>query len=199
MSKREKLLEVRRQLQIKLKAEDYIQRTLQASLEVLNYFKKQEMAYFLPSYLFIPEAYTSYVQARLSQTPFTDLQANSFNINPPDLEAIVKSVLDHFPSKNNFHYVPDLMKYAAYRSGNQDAMLRDGLEQAIQALALPNQAVYVYWMQYGLLLQVELEIVQAHDQEDLFNTWNGDVLIFSTAADWLISFNMEDIWYGGRL
>lgn len=71
-----------------------------------------------------------------------------------------------------------------------------GLKTAVESLALENQTVYMYYLQYAPLLQLQLYDLLPVDNENLFNFWHGDVVIFPENHSWLISYSLEEDWYG---
>src|SRR5690606_3782465 len=99
---------------------------------------------------------------------------------------------------NSLRYVPNLAKYADYGNMPPKGSLRDGLQKTVQALDLQNHNVYVYYLQYALVLKVSLHDLCIHDHDDLFKSLHSDVVIFPDRSYWLIVFTLKKEWLGRK-
>ena len=196
--KRKFLLQRREQLQNKLEAEEHINSYLEPALEVLDYCRQQAIGYRIVALLSVPQAYRPHVAQCIQEQPYKEYGFAADNLHAVDGNKLLEQLWEKFPSTNEFRYVPDLPCFADYRGVAPAETQRDGLQRAVQELALPEQNVYLCYLRYGLLLEVQLEQISRYDTEELFNTWHGDTLLFAEPADWLIAFTMEDEWYGGK-
>ena len=197
-NKRQLLAQRREQLQNKLEAEQHINSYLEPALEVLDYYKQQAIDYRIVALLSVPQAYQPHVAQCIQEQPYQQYGFAVDKLQATGSEKLLGQLWEKFPSTNEFRYVPDLPRFADYRGAAPAETQRDGLQRAVQKLALSEQSVYLYYLHYGLLLEVQLGQIGRHDTEELFNTWHGDVLLFSETTDWLIAFTMEDEWYGGK-
>ncbi|MBD1433929.1 hypothetical protein H8B06_13910 [Sphingobacterium sp. DN00404] len=196
--KRTQLAQKREQLQIKLKAETYIERYITPVQEIFDYLCQQGAAYQIAGLLNIPTEYHPYIKQALARTPYDVYGFQPDHLQKPRLKQLIDTVFDRFPSTNELRYVPDLPEYANYNGIPSEDGTRDAIQQVIQALGLQDQSVYVYYLNYGLVLQLSLAALSDHEHEDLFNTWHGDVMVFPESLDWLIAFSLEEEWFGGR-
>lgn len=196
-NKRSALEQRRQQLQVKMKAEAYIARYITPVQEIFDYIRQQEVAYQIAGLAHLPAEYHPYVEQAISEAPYKAYGFQSDHLRKPELQRKLNTIFDRFPSINSFRYVPDLPEYANYNGVPSEDGVRDGLQRVIQALALQDQQVYIYYLNYGLVLQLSLTALSDHEHEDLFNTWHGDVLIFSDELNWLIVFTLEEEWLGG--
>ena len=192
------LLEQRRQqLQIKMQAEAYIERHIKPARELFDDLHQHDLAYQIAGLVSTPAEYLPYVEQAMTQPPYCDYGFHPNHLQSAELEQLLDSVFDRFPSVNALRYVPDLPGYTDYGGIPFDNDRRDGLQKVMQALGLQDQNVYVHYLQYTLVLKVSLAALSNHEHESLFNTWHGEVLIFSDNPDWLITFTLEEEWLGG--
>ncbi len=195
--KRTQLAEKREQLQIKLKAETYIERYIAPVQEIFDYLHQQEVVYQIAGLLSIPTGYHPYVEQIIMKHPYDAYGFRPDHLQKPRLKQLIETVFDQFPSTNELRYVPDLPEYAHYNGILSEDGARDGIQHVIQALGLQDQSVYVHYLNYGLALHLSLAALSDHEHEDLFNTWHGDVMIFPINLEWLIVFTLEEEWLGG--
>jgi len=196
--KRTALEQRRQKLQNKLQAEAYISQYLVPSLEVLDYFNQHGVAYRIAGLVSIPVEYYSYIEQAFTQPPYSDYGFAAVALHSPELQTTLQTIDDQFPSTNSFRYVPDFPRYADYRTVPPESTQRNGLQKAVEALELPDQPIYLYYLRYPLVLEVALYSLCQHDHNDLFNFWHGDAFIFGKDSDWLITFSLEEEWFGGR-
>jgi len=194
---RAKLEHRRQRLQVKIKAETHIERYIQPVQEIFDYLRRQNVAHQIAGFVYIPAEYHLYIEQTLTQAPYNAYGFQPDHLQNPSIEKLIDRVFDRFPSINQFRYVPDLPEYANYNGSQPKNGLRDGLKHVTQALDLQDQPVYVYYLNYGIVLQLSLATLSSHEHEDLFNTWHGEVMIFADHTDWLIAFTLEEEWLAG--
>lgn len=71
------------------------------------------------------------------------------------------------------------------------------LQSIIKQQRFEAQEVYLYYMRYAILLQVNLHHLSRVASEELFNFYHGDAIIFAENLDWLIAYSLEDEWRAG--
>lgn len=195
-----KILEKRRkQLQTKIEAEEYIERHIHPTRDLFEALTKLNLTYYIAGLVYTPMPYLPYVEQEIAKQAYLDYGFHKEHMQSASVETILEILDRQYPTTNSICYVPALTAYANYYSAAPNQLIRDGLKKARKALALLEQEVYVYYMQYGLVLRVSLDAICLHDHEDLFSTWTGEVLIFSEATDWLITFTLEEEWLGGKI
>ncbi|RZF59647.1 hypothetical protein EWE74_10830 [Sphingobacterium corticibacterium] len=192
------LLEQRRQqLQVEIKAETYIERYITPVQEIFDYLRQQEVTYQIAGIVYVPAEYLLYVEQAITKTPYDTYGFQSTHLQKPYLEQLIDTMFNRFPSTNPLRYVPDLPEYANYNGVRPENGFRDGLQQVMQALGLQDQQAYIYYLNYGVVLQLPLAALSNHEHEELFNGWHGEVLIFPIELEWLIVFTLEEEWLGG--
>ncbi len=197
-NKRSQLEQRRAQLQTKMEAEAFVEQHIKPMLDVLDYLKLHGVPYRITGLVHIATMHYPYVADALSQAPYVDYGFGPLDPPVEHLEKALEEVFERFPSTNGLRYVPNLPKYADYGIQQTDGSVRHGLQIAIQALNLPDQPVYLYYLRYAIVLEVSLFALQNHDHDDLFNTWHGDAIIFVPEGYWLIAYTLEDEWLGGK-
>lgn len=195
--KRIQLEQKRQQLQVKIKAEAYIDQYIKPMQEIFDCIRQQGVTYQIAGLAYVPAEYHVYVEQIITQTPYDAYGFQPDHLQKFHLAHLINTIFDRFPSINPLRYVPDLPEYANYHGVSSDGA-RNGLHRVIQELGLMDQQVYVYYLNYGIVLQLSLTELSNHEHEDLFNPWHGDVMIFADHADWLISFTLEEEWLGGN-
>lgn len=197
-NKRTALEQRRQQLQLKIQAEAYIERHIKPARELFDDLHQHEVTFEIAGLVYTPEEYRSDIEQTIVQPVYNDYGFQPNHLQRSAIEQLLDTLFDQYPSVNSLRYVPNLVKYADYGNMPPKGSLRDGLQKTVQALDLQNQNVYVYYLQYALVLKVSLHDLCIHDHEDLFNTWHGEVVIFPDHSEWLIVFTLEEEWLGGQ-
>lgn len=197
-NKRSALEQRRQQLQLKIQAETYIERYIKPARELFDDLRQHEVTFEIAGIVYTPKEYRSHVEQTIVQSMYSDYGFQPNHLQSSAIEQLLNTLFDQYPSVNSLRYVPNLPKYADYGSVPPQGGPRDGLQKVVQAMDLRDQNVYVYYLQYALVLKVSLRDLSVHDHEDLFNTWHGEVVIFSDHPDWLITFTLEEEWLGGQ-
>lgn len=197
--KRSALEQRRQHLQIKIQAEAYIKLHIKSARELFDDLHQQQISYRIVGLVNTPLEYHNELIHTISQPTYRAYGLQEKHLKNAKIEKQLDQLFEKYPSVNPVRYVPNLVKYADYcGSLPLESEFRDGLSKTVQALGLIEQHVYVYYLQYTLVLQVSLAALCANDHEDIFNTWHGEVMIFADQNDWLITFTLEEEWLGGR-
>lgn len=197
--KRSALEQRRKHLQIKIQAEAYIIRHIKSARELFDDLHQKQVSYKIIGLINTPVDYLEEVIRTICQPTYRTYGFHEKHINNKALEKQLDVLYEKHPSIHPFRYMPELIKYADYyRDLLPEGTFRDGLRKTVEAVGLIEQKVYLYYLQYTLVLEVSLASICANDHEDIFNTWHGEVMIFDHQADWLITFTLEEEWLGGR-
>ncbi|HET8809753.1 MAG TPA: hypothetical protein VFM65_05750 [Flavobacteriaceae bacterium] len=186
-SRKEKLKQLKTALQHKLKAEAFVENSIQPFTEILVLLEQRKIAYALCD-LIIPDKtlLLPHLSEALKEPVFQPLLAHAGNT---DAAKNLHNLFERYPSTNALRYVPPVQKLKV------PSILKD----AIDFLELQNQPVSIYYLRYAPLLKVQLYDLVFDDEDKLFNFWHGDVVIFPENLNWLIAFSLEEEWYAGRL
>ena len=196
LSRREALEGRRRKLQLRLAAEAFVASALQPYVDVLDYLNQHDVDFEIIQLMYTTQEWKPYVQATLQSSIYSRYGFLPAHGEERGLHEKLDKLYDRYPSTNSLRYVPSLPKIADYSSMPPEYS-RDGLQQARASLGLPAQRVFLNYLSYAPLIEVSLSDILEHDQEELFNFWHGDVLIFPADLSWLIAFTLEEEWYAG--
>tara|TARA_R110002020_G_scaffold218232_12_gene426061 strand:+ start:712 stop:1302 length:591 start_codon:yes stop_codon:yes gene_type:complete len=189
--KKERLEQLRAQLQTKLKAKEFLENQISPFLEIQNHLRHKEVAFTILDLLGFQEEWLPYLEEELLESYFPALPDD---LGQSKAVKLVHTLFDKYPTTNEFRYEPNFEKINLVSTQEVS-----GLKQTVKSLGLENQTVYLYYLQYTPLVQLELYDLFLVDNEDLFNFWFGDVVIFPENHSWLISYSLEEDWYAGRL
>lgn len=185
--KKERLEQLRTLLHSKLKAKDFLENQISPFTEIHTYLRQSKVAFTTIDLLGFQEEWLPYLEEELSKTHFSALAGG---LGKSKARKLLNTLFDKYPSTNAFRYVPKIDKINLITSNHES-----GLKTAVESLALENQTVYMYYLQYAPLLQLQLYDLLPVDNENLFNFWYGDVVIFPENHSWLISYSLEEDWY----
>lgn len=186
--KRAALEQRRRQLQIRQEAQAFMQSDVEPALEILSLLQRRGVIYKIVQMLHVKEDWKETVADALSQPPYTTYGFEAGHLKDQGIRALLESLFELYPSTNSLRYVPSLEKHVP-----------QGLQQLVNELGLVHQKVYVYYLSYAFVLELQLHDLVKYANADTFNFWHGDALIFSNDLSWLIAYSLEEEWYGGRV
>lgn len=75
--------------------------------------------------------------------------------------------------------------------GNQS---HEVLQEFVETHQITNKKMYVCWLNYAFLIEVDLADFAAKVNNELFTPWHHNVLLFPKNYDWLIAYSLEDEW-----
>jgi len=196
-NKRQELEERRRQLQIKHAADEFVTSSLEPYIEILEHLKKREVAFEVIRLMYLQHDWKPHLENLLNQAPYKSYGFHSAHVTCTELGVTMDQLYERYPSINPLRYVPALTKVERYRMAPTD-QVQNGLAIAVTALALPDQKVFLYYLKYTPLIEIDLAELSRHADDELFNLWHGDAVIFPADLSWLIAFTLEEEWYAGR-
>lgn len=188
-ARRSGLLKKRKELKYALEAQDFISQRVEPFSEILRRINAADIRYEI--YLMqIPLEWESHLQKLMNENRLADFKYGIVYL--PEKIQLLDQMLLQFPSIHPLRYVPDLPRILG------DQPISQMLKSIVDELRIAKQQVFVCYLQYAVLLQIELDSFIKIANEDMINFWHGDMIIFPAAGDWLISWSMEEQWYAGR-
>jgi len=168
-------------LQLKQRAKAFFEASIQPFTTITTALQNSGIDYAVCGCIIRPKALLPY---------FYEIPAAAelFHTGNRDTIKLLDQLFKLYPTANALRYVPSLPKMDA------GATLKD----AVDFLGLDNQPVYVYYLRYAPVLQLQLYRLLSANAGDLFNRQQGDVVIFPTDLSWLIAYALETEWYAGR-
>lgn len=183
---RNRLEEKRAELQKRLRFEEFLDERVKPFLEVLGLFKLLDIKYTVLSSRCIPLEFQELFLEYLRSDGLSPNNLRQIPIAGED--AAVETILEIYPSVNPLRYVLDA-EIIAFDSSPAEA-----LKKIVKNNHLIDDKVSVCFLNYAFILEVHFkELVEKADDE-LFNTWLGDVLIFPRSSSWLIAYSLEEEW-----
>lgn len=184
--RKNQLLEKRAQLQLRIRFNEFVTYCITPFLEILEELQNAEIEYRILSLRCIPEEFHELLCDYLKTEALSKYQLAKVMIKSEDSE--VATVLEKYPSANPFRYVLDV---AVVGYGNQPDEV---LQELVETHQITNEKVYVCWLNYAFLIELDLEDLAAKANNELFTPWHHDVLLFPKNYDWLIVYSLEDEW-----
>ena len=114
------------------------------------------------------------------------------NNSDEEIPKVLDLLFQKYPSVNPLRYVPNLPLLG---NATHEIPL---LNEAIESLKLPDQEVYLYYLRYVPVLQLPLYDLLHFTNDDVFDPWHGDLVIFPKDLNWLIALTLESDWYAGK-
>lgn len=184
--RKNQLLEKRAQLQLRIRFNEFVEQRIAPFLDILDELQNAEIKYRVLSLRCIPEELHELLWGYFKTEPLSKYQLTKDMIKSEDSE--VATVLEKYPSTNPFRYVLDA---AVVGYGNQPDEV---LQELVETHQITNEKVYICWLNYAFLIELDLEDLAAIANDELFTPWHHDVLLFPKNYDWLIVYSLEDEW-----
>ena len=186
LDKNKCLIHLKTRLQQKLKAQAFFEDKIAPFAELFSVFGKSGVGFQVAAWVGLEEEWCPHLSAKMQELPYYFKKED--NSKPVEL---LDGLFEQYPSLNALRYVPPFEKMEIETSENP-------LRKIVEQLQLEDTEVYVYFLRYAPLLQMKLYDIFRIDQDEMFNFWQGDVVIFPKDKTWLIAYSLEEEWYGGR-
>lgn len=184
--RKNQLLAKRAQLQNRIRFNEFVENRIVPFLEILDELQNLEIEHSIISFRCIPQEFHEPLYEYLQTETLSKYQLAKDMIRAEDWEVV--TVLEKYPSTNPFRYVLDA---AVVGYGNQPDEV---LQELVETHQITNEKVYVCWLNYAFLIEVDLADLAAIANDELFTPWHHDVLLFPKHYDWLIVYSLEDEW-----
>ena len=176
----------KKQLQLKIAAEQFVAERIQPYLEILDELARAEIQYSIVALSYIDPEQQPFLEPLLQQEPFTNYKLSQAIIL--DNNPLVDQLLDLYPNTHPMRYVPDLPIYDDYFF----------VEEWIKEHNLADKEVYLYHLSYALLLKVNFSELVKKATDEIFNFWYGDAVVFPEDYSWIIAYSINGQWRFGK-
>ncbi|WP_159076395.1 hypothetical protein [Flagellimonas amoyensis] len=181
---RKKLEDLKKNQQLKLRAKAFFKDSIEPFKEITSVLDRWEVQYIL-SGLYIPDR--AIVPYLLDLTKVSSLMCDAHFQGTQETERLGK-LFEQYPSVHPLRYVPPIPMIQGEAS----------LQKAGDSLSLDEQDVYLYYLRYACVLKLSWKELISIPEDELFNFWHADTVLFPEQLDWLISYSLEEEWYAGR-
>lgn len=187
---RNKLLQKKAQLQLNLRFNDFVKAGVEPFIEVLEVLQRLKIRHRIVSLRFVPQELKPLLREKLQNGIFEKYDLSGVGIAMDD--TLMEQLMDVFPNRHSSRYFPDLPVVSLLEHPTSV------LQELMGKHHIAEQQVYVCWLEYVFLLEVDLsDLVQKVNQE-ILDSWHGDVIIFPKDFSWLaVYYAFEDEWRFG--
>ncbi|WP_333887020.1 hypothetical protein [Sphingobacterium siyangense] len=155
-------------------------------LEILDELQNLEIEHSIISFRCIPPEFHELLRRHTQTEALEKYKLAKVEITTED--TTVETVLEKYPSINPFRYVLDA---SVVGYGN---LPDEALQEIQETQQFKEEKVFVYWLKYAFLLEIDFKDLVKRANDDLFNSWHDDAVIFPKDYSWLIAYTIEDEW-----
>lgn len=186
MSSKQILAQKLAKLQLKLKVDEFMENE---GAEILTILKKYQLALIPYKVVFIDnisKTLIPFITEKWSEKPY--MECGLINIELL-VESYQHTIFEHYPIAQNssIHYFPEL-DYVAVAEPEKNNYLEDFLKHN----KYPNQKVRVYYYSLGLLLETQLHELLKADENEIFDSFYDNIVIFPQGWEWLMVFTSSN-------
>lgn len=183
---RKKLEEKKANLQLQIQLNEFIQDRINPFIEILEILIALQIKHQVVKLRCIPQKFHQPLKVFIENNPIAKHLPADITITSEDSE--IEEILVQYPSANPFRYVSDSPTIGYGNLPNEI------LSELLEAQHLGEEKVFICWLTYAFLVEINLQELSERANTDLFNFWYSDALIFPKDNNWLISFSLEDEW-----
>ena len=184
--KRKELEDRRVLLQQKQEAKEFVESSVRPFVEILQILKESHVQFNIVEFVNVRPEWKIFLDEILSEDPFAAFGLNK--VPQVNDNSLINDLLDCYPSTNPFRYVPGLPLMPHGTS----------LSSIIETDNPGNETVFLSYFAYSFILELPLSDLKQVVETELFNSWNGDVVIFPKKKEWLIAYSLEEEWRYGK-
>lgn len=185
------LNEKRKLLQQQLQFKEFFSQYIAPFSEVLESLNLLKINYQVVLARCIPKEYQHLLIEQFNVGEFKKYNLSEIEITSED--EILERLFKIFPNKHALRYLPD------FESIKIDFDCpKTILNNIIHSEHLTEQQVYLCYLGFGFVLQIDFQDLSDKVSDDIFNTWHGDTVIFPKNQEWLIAYSLENEWRFGR-
>lgn len=185
------LNEKRKLLQQQLQFKEFFSQYIAPFSEVLESLNLLKINYQVVLARCIPKEYQHLLIEQFNGGEFKKYNLSEIEITSED--EILERLFKIFPNKHALRYLPD------FESIKIDFDYpKTILNNIIHSEHLTEQQVYLCYLGFGFVLQIDFQDLSDKVSDDIFNTWHGDTVIFPKNQEWLIAYSLENEWRFGR-
>lgn len=178
-------------MQLLLRLKEFVTRDIDPFLELMNDLNKRRITYQIVELVGVLPEWSSYLKVLFSKSPYKNYGFLKVQFEFEKTHSLVAEFHNKYPSTHIFQYKPNVPQISSL-SNTQETF-----NHILTNMHLVDQKVYVYYFKYAVVVEIFLHQLLKADGDILFNTWRGDVVIFSSNFDWVIAYTIADNWYAG--
>lgn len=186
-----KLLEKRKQLQLRNRFNEFVKTDIMPFTEVLNELNNSGV-----KYRFVSLRYGSPEFMPLFGALFQTERFSLYGFPSQELvvdNTVMTKLLETYPSTHSSRFFPDLPVIDV-----QVQSPKNVLQAVIKKHQLPNSFVYICWIRYAFLIEVSLEDLSNKITRELLNNYDEDVVLFPKDYSWVLVYHaFENEWLFG--
>lgn len=188
---RNKLLQKRTQLQLNLRFNDFVKACVEPFIEVLEELQRLKISHDIVSLRFVPKELQPLLMEKFNGGAFVKYDLSGVEIAMED--TLMELLMDVFPSRHSSRYFPDLPVVSLLEHPTSV------LQELIGKHHIAEQQVYICWLEYVFLLEVNLSDLAQKVNQEILDSRHGDVIIFPKDFSWLaVYYAFEDEWRFGH-
>lgn len=185
------LNEKRKLLQQQLQFKEFFSQYIAPFSEVLESLNLLKINYQVVLARCIPKEYQHLLIEQFNLGEFKKYNLSEIEITSED--EILERLFKIFPNKHALRYLLD------FESIKIDFDYpKTILNNIIHSEHLTEQQVYLCYLGFGFVLQIDFQDLSDKVSDDIFNTWHGDTVIFPKNQEWMIAYSLENEWRFGR-
>lgn len=190
-NQRNELLQKRAQLQLNLRFNDFVKACVEPFIEVLEELQRLKLSHGIVSLRFVPQELKPLLMEKLQSGTFAKYDLSGVEIAMED--TLMEQLMDVFPNRHSSRYFPDLPVVSLLEHP------ASVLQELIGKHHIAEQVVYVCWLEYVFLLEVNLPDLAQKINQEILDSWHGDVIIFPKDFSWLaVYYAFDDEWRFGH-
>ena len=186
---RNRAFELKRIIQNKLRIKHSIETELNPFLEIISFLNQYEIEYQLKNINVFDAEEILLLKEFLQEEKYAFLGIDFFD-RIDNLANKPETILDLYPSTNDFRYVPTINKIAT----DLENISLD-FNRIVDDLNLYNEKAFIYFFNYLPIIESNIKDLLTLDLSEIFTFYHGDALIYPKDLDWLIVYGLEDEWF----
>lgn len=183
------LKERQQQANQKIRVKDFLATAVDPALELM--YLLPDTALQPNELLYIRPEWREILKSTLSGPPYSGFRFADVLLLPDN--GRLSGVFEVFGDILQLRYVPDIPVFLNSFDEKDHA-----IERMSAHLACEDEHVFLHHLRYAVIWKIRLSDLIKMDHEILFNSYNGDAVIFAESNSWLMSYSVEDQWYAGR-
>lgn len=188
--KRQVLQQKKEQLQRRIAFEAFLGESVIPFMEVLDTLQNLKISFKVVLLRCIPMEFKDLLLERFRTETFVKYNLSDIEISTDDIW--IEQLLDSYPNMHPLRYVPDFPLV-----GSRVDVPSMVLSEILDTHHLASQNVYLCYLKYAFLLEINLQALAQNVDEEVFNIWQGDAVIFPKDLSWLIAYSLEEEWRFG--
>lgn len=177
----------RDELQLRIRLGEFINAYILPFAAILEELIQLKINFEVVESRCIPLEFHEHLAEPLQKEPLSVHALANLPFNSADPK--IDSLMEQFPSVLSLRYQPDLPVFDIDPSNDDFA-----LKQLIQKMRLNDTEVFLCYLNMPFVIKTNLTELAERANDEIFNTWQGDAVIFPNNSNWLIAYSLEEEW-----